>query len=681
MQIIQRIPSGSVPVAADGNKKSVVRRDALIAKLNKLCFHQRPVVFTFKRTEDDDTIHCRAIPLPCCDEWLTCEWVDDPLDGVDLSAYLLHAIYILDDIRFTVPAPQLDHIDRHGIRVLLPASANAIDLRQQVRYPCQGATACIEGRGSFCYGSLLDFHTTAFRMAIDSAPPAASTTLPVNDCWRTTLTVQGEALFRGMCRIVRTEPHAGGVAVVLSPVHENIPVQAPKRHRCERVRPLPAPYIRFRHPFTGRMVILDVIEISGSGFSVSETVRQAALLPGMRIPSLELNISQIFRVACSAQVVNRRVAAGADARQASVVCGIAFTDMSMDGHTRLVAHLHQTRDQRILISNSPDMHALWDFFFDTGFIYPHKYKHIHRQQTAVRETIEKIYLDRPRTSRHFIFQDKGVIKGLIALQRVYRRTWMMHHLAARKDAVIAGPKVLSLIGSYINDSYCLPSNRMKYAVVYYRQENKFPHLVFGGVARSVRDPQICSLDTFAYFHATPEVRTAGDDRDFCLKTASEEDLSALEAGYGRLSGGLMLAALDLLPGQSDDAELDAAYQADGLRRERHRYALCRDGMTVAILVVLVTDIGLNLSDLTHCIHVFALRPDRIRPTALAAALSNLAREHYTGATTVNLYPAEAADDLGIDAEKRYTLWTYEIKYADLYYDHLQKISRFLSVRE
>ncbi len=682
MPTIQPIPARSASDAAVRNRRQTVKLDVLIAKINKLCFHRCPVTFTFKRAGCAGTVRHLAVPAPCVDNCLTAEWLDPPPDAASLSTCQLHTLQIDDGVRLTVSKPRLDHLDNTGIRVILPDEGRASDLREQVRFPCRdAATVCLEGHDAVRSGTLLDFHAGAFRAVIDGPPPPPPAEVMTNGCWRTTLATADDTLFCGMCRILRCEPHARGAAVVLCPAHDNIPVQPPKRHRCERVRPVPAPHIRFRHPLTGRTIILDVVEISGSGFSVNEDACQAVLLPGMRIPRLTLNISQLYRVVCSAAVVNRRIPADADARRPSAVCGLAFTDMAMDDHARLVAYLHQAKDQRLLICHPPDMHALWDFFFDTGFIYPHKYRHIHRQQSAIRETLEKIYLQRPRTSRHFIFQDKGVIKGLIALQRVYRQTWMMHHLAARKEAVIAGPKVLSLVGSYINDAYCLPCNRMKYAIVYYRQENRFPHLVFGGVARAVKNPQICSLDTFAYFHVTPAAPPMPGDGAFDLRPASDEDLAILERVYRRLSGGLMLAAFDLLPAAHDDADLTAAYRSDGLKRERRLYSLVRAGRPVAVMMVVATDIGINLSDLTNCIHVFALQPRHIRSTALLAALSRLVREHYKGAAAINLYPAAAAERLRVDVEKRYTLWTYEMKYSDFYYDHLKKLSRLLSIRE
>ena len=87
---------------------------------------------------------------------------------------------------------------------------------------------------------------------------------------------------------------------------------------------------------------------------------------------------------------------------------------------------------------------------------------------------------------------------------------------------------------------------MKYAILYYRPDNKFPEKVFGGVVRSVKNPQICSLDTFAYFHiARPSAQPVELREPYDLSPATDHDLTALETFYMDISGGLMLDTLDL----------------------------------------------------------------------------------------------------------------------------------------
>ena len=349
--------------------------------------------------------------------------------------------------------------------------------------------------------------------------------------------------------------------------------------------------------------------------------------------------------------------------------------MCMRDHTRLVAFLQQIKDQRTLICNSPNMNALWDFFFDTGFLYPKKYQHLYAQQSSIKKTFEKLYLNHPNTSRHLIFQENGVINGLIALQRVYKYTWLMHHLAARTAAIIAGPKVLNQAGSYLNESHCLNANRMKYAIVYFRPENKFPNIVFGGVARHVKDPRICSLDTFAYFHVAKSADCQLKLKPPLRLTATtHRDLEALAAFYKTISGGLMLEAFDLVPDRVDDDELAMAYQQAGLRRELYLYTFKKADTRIAIIMVQLSDIGINLSDLTNCIHVFLLNPKAASKKTLQSVLFHLARKYNQEKIAVNVFPADDARELALPVEKRYTLWTLDMQYSDHYFGYLKRLS-------
>ena len=78
--------------------------------------------------------------------------------------------------------------------------------------------------------------------------------------------------------------------------------------------------------------------------------------------------------------------------------------------------------------------------------------------------------------------------------------------------------------------------KMDYVFCYYRPENKFPNHVFGGTARNIRNPQICSVDTFAYFH----YRVEGAQRDLELPgnwqmtPAGENDFIDLLQGTAQL---------------------------------------------------------------------------------------------------------------------------------------------------
>ena len=66
----------------------------------------------------------------------------------------------------------------------------------------------------------------------------------------------------------------------------------------------------------------------------------------------------------------------------------------------------------------------------------------------------------------------------------------------------------------------------------------------------------------------------------------------------------MLDAIDLKPEKMNCNELSNEYHRLGLSRVRHLYSLKKDGQLKAVLLANVSDIGLNLSDITNCVKVF-----------------------------------------------------------------------------
>ncbi len=52
---------------------------------------------------------------------------------------------------------------------------------------------------------------------------------------------------------------------------------------------------------------------------------------------------------------------------------VAILDMDIHSYSRINHILGINADPNISVSTEVDMDALWEFFFQTGFIYPEKY--------------------------------------------------------------------------------------------------------------------------------------------------------------------------------------------------------------------------------------------------------------------------------------------------------------------
>jgi hypothetical protein len=267
----------------------------------------------------------------------------------------------------------------------------------------------------------------------------------------------------------------------------------------------------------------------------------------------------------------------------------------------------------------------------------------------------------------------------MAMIRFYESAWLIHHHAARKSASNkAGLIVLDQIGRMINDSHRLYSLHMDYMICYYRPDNKFPSRVFGGAAGSIKDPMGCSLDDFAYFHCSnPSKSKAHLPDNWALTDARREDLQELEDYYAHNSGGLMLKALDLTPDKIDCDDLSDEFSRLNLVRRRHLLSLKKNGNLKALLLANVSDVGLNLSDLTNCVKIFVLDSEEFSPDVLNASISMVADITSKNDFPLLLYPTAFADDQEIAYEKVYTLWVCSLQYSDEYFKYFKRLLRFI----
>jgi len=398
----------------------------------------------------------------------------------------------------------------------------------------------------------------------------------------------------------------------------------------------------------------------------------------MILPDLMLNFSDNYKIKCTAQVVFHKTMISSDG-QKWAKCGLALLDMDIRDHLKLIALLHQTKDKNSYICNDIDLDHLWDFFFESGFIYPDKYAAIQKNKEQIKETYAKIYTRNPHIARHFIYQDKGTIFGHMAMLRFYESAWMIHHHAARKSTLNkAGLIVLDQIGRMINDSHRLYSLHMDYMICYYRPDNKFPNRVFGGAAKSIKDPKGCSLDGFAYLHFKDFARLPSQlPAEWKIAETHPDDLRDLADFYEHTSGGLMLDAIDLTPEKLDCHDLDKEYDKAGLIRQRQLFSLKKDGSLKAVFMVNTSNVGLNMSDITNCIKIFVTDSNRLDADILRAAVSVVAQATGKEDFPTLLYPASFADDQHIEYEKIYNLWVCSLQYSDEYFRYLGRLLRFI----
>jgi hypothetical protein len=655
-----------------------IDKTQLINKLNFLNFQDDTVLINFSHLKYDKIITLRATPQPCMGDLVDCLWAEANNTGQITQAYEFSSLLITNGQKLLKVEAELVHMDKEGISLLLPEACYEISSRKVRRYSCEGINVQLMQNSTVFSGTLMDFNGFSFRVKLDAVPPQTFDWMNPEQPLNIVLSDPGFTYYSGECKIIRHTRGHRTRNYILEPLKTEIQRFKQKEFRSERYELTPSPNLVFQHPFTKMRVDLKVVDLSGSGFSVEEDERNPALLPGMILPDLMLNFADSYKIKCTGQVVFHKTMIAANG-QKWIKCGLALLDMDIHDHLKLIAILHQTKDKNSYICNDIDLDKLWKFFFETGFIYPDKYAEIQKNKKQIKETYAKIYTRNPHIARHFIYQDKGIIFGHMAMLRFYESAWMIHHHAARKSTLNkAGLIVLDQIGRMINDSHRLYSLHMDYMICYYRPDNKFPSRVFGGATKSIKDPKGCSLDGFAYLHFKNPARSQSQlPADWQISETRHNDLRDLADFYDHISGGLMLDAIDMTPEKLGCDDLSKEYSKEGLIRQRQLYSLKKNGRLKVVFLVNTSNVGLNLSDITNCVKVFVTDSEQLDADTLRAAISAVAEITGKDDFPALIYPVSFADEQKIKYEKIYNLWVCSLQYSDEYFRYLARLLRFI----
>lgn len=642
----------------------------LVDILNYINFQGSTIVANFKHKKFNRTISRHLRTMPCHGTRLDCLWVNRTGIEQIIKSYRFQNLLITDDNSLLHVIPELISMDEDSISFMLPEKFKEICKRRVKRQECTGIDVQMAQESTVYSGKLIEFSPLTFRIRVSATPP--QTFLWVNPESKVNLILSSgnKNLFSGECKIIRQTNDSKSRTYILEPVKHQVHVFMPMEHRSPRLTLVPSPDIIFQHPLTGKTVSRKVADISGSGFAVEEAEENSVLLPGMVIPELDLCFAGGFKLKCMAQILYRKNITNNE-NDNLVKCGIAILDMNLGDHMKLMAILNQAEDKNSYIENKVNIDALWKLFFKTRLINPEKYKSIQAGKENIKTSYKKLYDSNLDLARHFIYQTNGTIKGHTAMLRFYEKTWLIHHEAAGSPIVRARLGALSQVARFVCDSHRFSSIHMDYIMNYFSPDNKLSNLVFRGTARSINDPSRCSLDSFAYFHH----RKSGPDESalpepWRLVKSTSQDLAELEDFYSFESKGLMTKALDLSEETSGCKELSKEYQKLGLKRGQYLLSLKKHESLKAVILVNISDIGLNISDLTSSIKVFVLDQEYLPQSTLYSMLNKVLGKIKRDEIPVLLYPTTYATEQAIPIESYYYLWILKAQHSDQFFNYI-----------
>ena len=643
-------------------------QNKLINKLNHINFTDGHISILFNNNLTNEQILIKACPQPCIKDELICH-LDIQTNPADLEKYSPAYLMIEDGHTTILAATEIISKVGHHIKVTIPEKCYSITKRKTKRYRCVDIT-CKVIQGDFnAPGMLIDF--TPSGLGIKLAGNRNMKEFEEKKPFLINLTRSGIKLFSGLCQCIRNDMDLPDGRIVFAPLSQQMPLFPRREMRNPRQQIVPSFSVKFKHPFFQEYIERDTFDISSAGFSLSDKIDEEMLLPGMIISNVTLIYAGILRMNCSVQVVYRQEAP----ENNTVQCGLAIVDMDVHSYSKLNHILGTYLDNNASVSSEVDMDALWEFFFDTGFIYGEKYEHLQPHRKTFKETYRKLYHDNPDIARHFVYEKNGKIYGHIALVHAYEPSWIIHHFAARRMGNrLPGPAVLKQINRYLSAYSRFQSAKLDHVMTYYQPDNKIVDRIFGRFARHLNDPRKSSLDTFSYLLFEKKAQMEKLPAEWKLREAIISDLVKLKEFYEVSSGGLLLSALGLeIPSDS----LKKSFIKAGFKRDCRTYCLCYEEQQIAFFIVNQSDLGLNLSDLLNSIKIIVLEPDKLPWAKLSSAVNNLSGVFAEEKIPLLLYPANYLSSQYIVEEKKYNLWILQTKYADdylIYMDSLMKLN-------
>lgn len=650
----------------------VLRRKYLINKLNHINFTESSIECEFIHQDSNAILEIPVIPGICIDNRCDFRWEDPSSLPGRLHEYAIRCLRFSEDSQQVFVIPEEYSVGAQGVSVLLPKTAEIRRGEEGAREAAAAIKGIILQSGIAVEGVLRNFSVGEMELETEQIekarwidPTRASTLLLMrgdDPIYSETVSIELQFNQQGRRYFKISVP---------SDFVSRYPARQYRSHRSElKMNPL----CRFIHPLSGRPVERRLLDLSGSGFALSDVSGTANLPVGLIIDDLHLNFAEFSAISLRAQVIQRR----AIDNSAQIHYGLCILDIEPQDHLILLSIIHQTYNPHTSLCKQIDMKQLWRFFFDSGFIYPEKYNSLQDRKEEIRRSFERLYNHRNDVARHFVYQKEDRILGHLSMVRFYERTWLLHHHAsASQSSENAGIHVLNQIGSYVNDSCRFSRMNLDYLMCFFRPTNSFPMKLFGGLVDYANNRKICSSDEVAYCRI-PNDESLDGELFWSLATPTMEDYRQLSHFYEEISGGLLLDAMNIPPYGADEeanAGVCTAFHELGIKREFMVRALHHNGRLAAVFIINRSDPGVNLSDFPNAITAFLIKPDILNRDLLLRAAAEARGENAGSYTPLLVFPRESADKLNVVYEKSYNTWIMDTRIGDTYFEHIQSILR------
>jgi hypothetical protein len=351
-------------------------------------------------------------------------------------------------------------------------------------------------------------------------------------------------------------------------------------------------------------------------------------------------------------------------------CGVEIESTSTLAQDRLADAIVHAGQPDVKDVRSAPLDSIWAFLETSGFIYPEKRKGL--EIDAVKQTMARLTDEPNDVFKGTLFVRGSTIHAHVSAIRIYERTWMLQHLAARSSGKqrISFARLINLALL----EYLEQKSDIEWIRVTYRPENRAPARLFKALAARVSRPELSRVRIMNCMRWSIQcTRTPPDSSAITVRPPTPEDITFIES--------YMLTHRNTFAPQQEDLQhnelhlegISERYRRIGLERRREILVVAQDGNFAGFALLEISSPGLNLSEITNAFRVFLVEGT---DEAVAKALIHAARMRYLAlgrAHAIALVDDTLVgtfDCLGFEQFKRYALWTWHRSLYRQFHDYL-----------
>lgn len=390
--------------------------------------------------------------------------------------------------------------------------------------------------------------------------------------------------------------------------------------------------VRFSSSLTGIDRSFLVHDINASGLSATVDLEQELLPPGLVLNELELALPDGGTVVCRAIVRSLRalprVEKGSSRTGAPAHCGVAFVDLSPEDRRRLGQSLVADGFPHLEAAQPGDSKHIWKFLEEAGFRF-HLYNDgSERSERIALGTMENLLGPARNVGINILYRAADGHRGHIAGIRLYGRTWLATHLAAKQGDKSVGTDRISRALCMSLAEHIESQEHGEHVKFVWIKAQKWTNRMFGWSGRAVHRAGLSCMQEFGIFVRPNDTPSAPPSTEVEVRDATPDEIALLARTFGEREDPVRIVSEDLTAEKLTLSSLGREYAEGGLYRSRRIRVACIDRIPLAFALVEESTPAVQLSELLNAFELVDIHPDDQRLEEARLALANDAVSLY-----------------------------------------------------